>query len=1281
MSRREQRYSEPNNLSPPSERRVTTPVSGRNVSLQTQSRRSSPPSRRSSPPPARSREASTTRSGRVESPEPVRTRVTPTSGGRVTPTVGSRETPRIGGRDISTTRGRETPSEVPSREPSRVRTVSPEPVRTRVTPTTVGREPVSTRVTPTSVGRGVVSTRETPTSVGRGVVSTRETPTVAGREVVSTRVVSTRVVSTRETPTIAGRETSVSRNPEPVRSRTEAASLPTTPVDRSRGRETLVRGETTSRETPTVRSRETIQPSTRETIQPSTRETIQPSTRETIQPSTRETVQPPIRSRESLPSPRRISPERGEVTARREPSRRGEISREASPPPIRGIREVSPPPTRARGEVTTPRSTVRGVSLSTRGEIITPRGISREISSPPIRARNLPTRESPRPSPASTSREEKVDDLFRLSNKKDLLSLMLKFIDTSSLVALSSTNWRYRRLIFTFPTNFNFTPMPVKTLEQFYQKYPDLNLTALSLEFKVDVPLPPRVYETVTKLTLTSPFNETMASSILIPNYAAFTKLQELKTNLIRTADLRGLIPLINLNKLTIVKSGKVDFKSIQQLPNLTSLSFEGCDFGNEIAQLQDMPKLQEIIIIECYSFTELPSFIGCSSLAKIKVKGGDTPPRVAPLNRLKALMDFSLTSSSTEDTEKEVLNISFLDGCSTLQRLAIGYPVNQPLDVLLTFPDLTELDINEWPSEQNEVGLLTQIPKLRKLKLGGGTEYFYLDEGEVFPVLEELEIFSATMDDFPLFQAEGKSTLKIMKMADCTVEHSLVSLANCSTLESLDLSYADNIIESEADLDFLLTFTNLKELSLNVGFLTRLTFLRNCLQLRKLVLGLTQLANLDDIKHLTKMEYLNLTENNGPTRIGYEDPKNKLVDISAVRAWPNLRVILIPGVLLNNSSPLGECLLLEKVDLSYCRGIDTISPLARCTRIKDFNMTMSKSIPNIEVAANWPELERFVAESCTFSDLTPLSRCVKLKELDISQCKNVGTLAPLASLVNLRRVNVAGLRIPVHFSILSKCYNLTKIFAVDLEYADFTGLDALDNLTNIDVDFTTTIVGLSAIKSRLGDKLRIIPKDWSRAEKSLLQSERPVAPETQRLVTSRGRGGPAIRIERKSSTPPEREVSVRGREVSSREVAGSREVNRGREVSSREVAQGREVQTREVGRGREVPTREVSTREVSGGREVSTREVGRGREVSTREVGRGREVSTRPRSPPRSRAPVYEEDEEEDEDDEGDEEEEEEEEEQEEEEEEEYSSDSDEEDKAPIPSRSGGAVQSQARS
>src|SRR5205823_2276288 len=117
-------------------------------------------------------------------------------------------------------------------------------------------------------------------------------------------------------------------------------------------------------------------------------------------------------------------------------------------------------------------------------------------------------------------------------------------------------------------------------------------------------------------------------------------------------------------------------------LAELSSLTLEKCDFGNEIAHMKNMPKLREISIKNCYFFTELPSFSGCSSLAKIEVYAGNIPPRIAPLSELKTLTDFSLTRSSLARKENGIPNINFLSGCSALQRLNLGYQIAEAVDV-----------------------------------------------------------------------------------------------------------------------------------------------------------------------------------------------------------------------------------------------------------------------------------------------------------------------------------------------------------------------------------------------------------------------------------------------------------------------------------------------------------------------------------------------------------------------------------------------------------------------
>jgi internalin A len=100
----------------------------------------------------------------------------------------------------------------------------------------------------------------------------------------------------------------------------------------------------------------------------------------------------------------------------------------------------------------------------------------------------------------------------------------------------------------------------------------------------------------------------------------------------------------------------------------------------------------------------------------------------------------------------------------------------------------------------------------------------------------------------------------------------------------------------------------------------------------------------------------------------------------------------------------------LQQLDLTGCRALTNLTPLAGLTGLQQLNLTACSALTNLTLLAVLQGLQQLDLTRCTaLTDLTPLAGLIGLQRLDLSGCTGLRDLTALAGLMGLRELNLRG--------------------------------------------------------------------------------------------------------------------------------------------------------------------------------------------------------------------------------------------------------------------------------
>lgn len=287
--------------------------------------------------------------------------------------------------------------------------------------------------------------------------------------------------------------------------------------------------------------------------------------------------------------------------------------------------------------------------------------------------------------------------------------------------------------------------------------------------------------------------------------------------------------------------------------------------------------------------------------------------------------------------------------------------------------------------------------------------------------------------------------------------------------IESLDLS--ECLID---DLDFISSFSNLKELNLDKNAISDLTPLKDLYSLESLSLAKNNISDILPLSNLGKLKVLDLSD-------------NLLEDVSDLGNLSALKEVNLSTNNINTIDGLSNLEHLESVDLSY-NYIYSVSALEN-SPIKELNI-MNTNINNLSAVANLPELEtlttgfryiwkgnesylltrKYEMDHHFFLGITGLEALAghkNLKKLNISRLEATNTnLEPLTTIPNLESLIFHHYTGQADPESLAKLVNLKELTLDSFLYGfgDTSFLSSLTKLEKLSIETFCTVDDLSVI-------------------------------------------------------------------------------------------------------------------------------------------------------------------------------------------------------------------------
>jgi internalin A len=248
----------------------------------------------------------------------------------------------------------------------------------------------------------------------------------------------------------------------------------------------------------------------------------------------------------------------------------------------------------------------------------------------------------------------------------------------------------------------------------------------------------------------------------------------------------------------------------------------------------------------------------------------------------------------------------------------------------------------------------------------------------------------------------------------------------------------------------------NLRELHLRGCDFASLEPLKEFKNLQHLDLSRCRLPSLEPLKELTDLTHLDISGSEG------------LPDLEFVQKLTKLDTLILRGALSSAASlePLAHLTALKHLDLGQSEQIPDLAPLRLLANLEELHLNEIESLPSLEPLAalttlqylNLAEsLRRNSAENSIAFNLTP-AQFIEMADFiaeAISEvtAANNNRLAPLASLIGLKRLDLSRSRNLPHVNFLS---TLHKLEILDLgESRNLSNLDplaALPALKRLDV-------------------------------------------------------------------------------------------------------------------------------------------------------------------------------------------------------------------------------------
>ena len=300
------------------------------------------------------------------------------------------------------------------------------------------------------------------------------------------------------------------------------------------------------------------------------------------------------------------------------------------------------------------------------------------------------------------------------------------------------------------------------------------------------------------------------------------------------------------------VPSAAISCHDLRWMPNLVSLTIEGCAFDG-IDELKDLTKLQTLRITDCVLSTKDLALIGA----------------------LSDLTDLTLSGCYLS-------SIGNLAGCVNLTRLDLSNNSIRDLTALEGMTELTYLDLSN-----NAVISMQSIAHLTKL------ETLDLSYNSLNSTAPAANLVALTYLDFSandLMKLEGLEPLTSLTYFAAS-HNNLISidvLANATQIQTLLVSH-----NTLLDINILTNFTQLEYLDFSYNEVSTLPAFQSSCPLKLINGGYNNLTSLDSLSVLKQLQYVYMDYNKPLKNI------DKLVNCSA------LEVVNVYGTSVTNATKL----------------------------------------------------------------------------------------------------------------------------------------------------------------------------------------------------------------------------------------------------------------------------------------------------------------------------------------------------------------------------------------
>ncbi len=304
--------------------------------------------------------------------------------------------------------------------------------------------------------------------------------------------------------------------------------------------------------------------------------------------------------------------------------------------------------------------------------------------------------------------------------------------------------------------------------------------------------------------------------------------------------------------------------------------------------------------------------------------------------NDLWVIEEFTIPADAKDYTDLKYM--------SFLETLNVEKGVSNQINHISNLVNLTDLSISDTNVSQEDLDIISVLPKLKKLTLqkcslsgitplqkASGLEMLDVSDNSALRNIDALRslgnLLELNLSGNAVSDLSAISSLTNLTKLDIS-KNSVASLAPISTLSRL--SYLDasaNLITALGDLGNL---TALNFLNLSSNKLTNINVVAGCTALTELNISTNSLTNISKLNSLVNLASLDFSYNQ-VTKIPEFPKKCALVTISG----SNNKITSL--------EPLSGLKSLNIVNMDYNEGISSVKPLANCPVLIEVNVFATK--------------------------------------------------------------------------------------------------------------------------------------------------------------------------------------------------------------------------------------------------------------------------------------------------------------------------------------------------